>query len=218
MNQAQITPRPHDGADDGFVFRGETIAIDLVNTEVVVRGKPIDLLATPDAYRAWWRAARQHDPRLTDDLADGEANPDLLPRVKRLRAALRRLFETVADGRPAPVDDLGVLNDALAAVHGAVAIEPGGDLRPRWMASPVDGDGPLTAVARSAFTLLTQADRSRLHRCANGRCVLLFYDTTKSATRRWCSTACMNRARSSQRYRDRKTAQVADAAPSPADE
>jgi predicted RNA-binding Zn ribbon-like protein len=37
--------------------------------------------------------------------------------------------------------------------------------------------------------------------------VLLFYDTTKSGTRRWCSTSCMNRARSSRRYRERRTSQ-----------
>ena len=30
------------------------------------------------------------------------------------------------------------------------------------------------------------------------------HDTTKSATRRWCSTACMNRARSHQHYLERK--------------
>jgi predicted RNA-binding Zn ribbon-like protein len=65
-------------------------------------------------------------------------------------------------------------------------------------------EGVLLPIAQSAFALLSGQDLERLHRCANDRCMLLFYDTTKSATRRWCSTACMNRARSSQRYRDRK--------------
>jgi predicted RNA-binding Zn ribbon-like protein len=49
-------------------------------------------------------------------------------------------------------------------------------------------------VALSAVDLLTRKDHGRLHRCENARCVLLFYDTTKSSTRRWCSTGCMDRA------------------------
>lgn len=54
--------------------------------------------------------------------------------------------------------------------------------------------------------LLTEGDLRRLHKCRNERCVLLFYDTTKSGTRQWCSLDCFNRTRSSQRYRQRKAA------------
>ena len=62
---------------------------------------------------------------------------------------------------------------------------------------------PAAPDRRAAATLLTERDLSRLHRCGNERCVLLFYDTTKSGTRRWCSLGCMNRARSLRRYRER---------------
>jgi hypothetical protein len=34
-------------AEEGFVFVGEALALDFVNTEVVVRGKPKDLLTIP---------------------------------------------------------------------------------------------------------------------------------------------------------------------------
>jgi predicted RNA-binding Zn ribbon-like protein len=110
----------------------------------------------------------------------------------------------VADGAPLPAGDLDVLNRALGAARDEVTLGEGGTPRPLLVPNGPDADGPLAAVVRSAFALLTAADLSRLHRCANGRCVLLFYDATKSGTRRWCSTACMNRARSSERYRARK--------------
>jgi predicted RNA-binding Zn ribbon-like protein len=65
--------------------------------------------------------------------------------------------------------------------------------------------GPLLLpIALSALDWLSSGDRPRLHRCANPRCVLLFYDTTRSATRRWCSLGCMDRARSARRYRQAK--------------
>jgi predicted RNA-binding Zn ribbon-like protein len=189
-----------------FVFVGDALALDLVNTEVVVRGKPIDLISAPSAYAAWWRQAAAHYPSLAELLPSGhnQASPNLLPTVVALRGALRMLFNAVIDGAPLPSDALAVLNRVLGAAHDAVA--PGSGEEPRALLIPKSpqADGPLAAVARSALDLLTRADRSRLHRCANGRCVLLFYDTTKSATRRWCSTACMNRARSSERYRIRK--------------
>ena len=36
----------------------------------------------------------------------------------------------------------------------------------------------------------------------------LFYDMTRSATRQWCSTACMNRARSLHHYRQAKASKA----------
>jgi predicted RNA-binding Zn ribbon-like protein len=195
-----------DGRPAPFLFYGEVLALDLANTEVVVRGKRIDLLAAPGDYAAWWREAAERYPELANSIASTEANPALMPTGLALRGALRAIFDAVAGGTPVPPAALAVLNRALAAAHDAVALGAGGQPRPLLVPRGPDADGPLAAVARSAFALLTGADRSRLHRCANGRCILFFYDTTKSATRRWCSTACMNRARSAERYRAQKDA------------
>jgi len=66
----------------------------------------------------------------------------------------------------------------------------------------------LLPIALSAFHLFTQAEKHRLHKCKNDRCILFFYDTTKSATRQWCSLDCMNRARSLQHYRHAREARA----------
>jgi predicted RNA-binding Zn ribbon-like protein len=78
-----------------------------------------------------------------------------------------------------------------------------GAIQPAYQAQP-GADSMLFAIALSALRLVRDGDRQRLHRCSNDRCVLLFYDTTKSATRRWCSLGCMDRARSAKRYRAAK--------------
>jgi predicted RNA-binding Zn ribbon-like protein len=78
-----------------------------------------------------------------------------------------------------------------------------------WERSP---QAALLPVVLSALRLLTREDPARLRRCATPRCVALFYDTSKSGTRRWCGEDCMNRARSAQRSAQGKQADAAAAA------
>ncbi|MGH2615245.1 MAG: CGNR zinc finger domain-containing protein [Thermomicrobiales bacterium] len=203
---------------DDFVFVGESLALDLVNTAIVARGKPRDLLATPADLAAWWRHALTHYPDIA--LVPGIPHsamddPALLAPAKALRAALRAIFEADIAGAPVAASDLEILNRILRSGYEAIAIEPGDIPRPQLGSHDTGPDATLLPIARSAFDLLTGKDLARLHRCANERCVLLFYDTTKSATRRWCSVGCMNRARSLRRYRERKLAVPAPAATSP---
>ncbi|WP_371860020.1 CGNR zinc finger domain-containing protein [Thermosporothrix hazakensis] len=70
-----------------------------------------------------------------------------------------------------------------------------------------EGESPiLSTIALAAFQLLTEYDLTRLRACQNPACPLFFYDTTKSATRHWCSVKCKERARSIVRHRQSKQA------------
>ena len=204
-DHAAATPRAE--ADDGFLFVGHALALDLVNTEVIVRGRRGDLLANPNEVIGWWQAAQRHHTDLplvavVGDLASDEVATHIA--LIALRAALRRLFSQIADSHQPDAADLAVVNAALQP--GIVVAQPNGDGRVQQgyhvIASPLH---PLVfTVALAALQLLASGDIQRLHRCENQRCVLLFYDTTKSATRRWCSLACMDRARSIRRYQQAK--------------
>jgi predicted RNA-binding Zn ribbon-like protein len=191
---------------EGFVFVGDALAIDFVNTQIVVRRRLRDLLTSAGAYAAWWRQAAATYPTLSGrlDARLAEIDAEAFAAAVELRAALRELFGAVADGMPLPSPALARLNRALATVHDEIAVGQGGTPHAVVVPHATPVDGPLAAVARSALDVLTEQDASRIHRCANPHCVLLFRDTTKSATRRWCSLACRNRARSSERYRARK--------------
>jgi len=191
-----------------FDFIGGALALDLVNTEVVVRGTPRDLLQTPADVAAWWEEARGLHPDVRG--SDGTAplfadDRSAFEAIKRLRASLRRLFEAVADRRPVAQPDLDAVNAVLRGGSYVISTTVDGTARVTYAAHDPAPPAPLLLpVALSALRLLTDADLDRLHRCGNERCVLLFYDATKSATRRWCSVGCMNRARSSRRYRAAK--------------
>jgi predicted RNA-binding Zn ribbon-like protein len=190
-----------------FLFLSDLLALDLVNTQIVARGKPRDLLATPADVAHWWAAARRQHPGMPA-VQNGHAlrldDPATLDELKRLRAALRRIFSALADGLAPPPEAVDGLNAVLRTGHPALELTPSGEVRAVYGTLDPAYGPLLLPIALSALAWLTAGDRRRLHRCANQRCVLLFYDTTRSATRRWCSVGCMDRARSARRYRQAK--------------
>jgi predicted RNA-binding Zn ribbon-like protein len=179
----------------GPVFRwlGEELAIDLANTVMVVReGEEVDLLATPDHLRRWLAAERER----LGDCAFALAH---LEEVRALRDAVRGVLLAAAErAMPAP-GALRQLNAASAAAPMAPQLEARSDGELRVDEQPALGD-PLArllgTLARSAITLLTGRERVRLHICDAPSCGMLFL-----GQRRWCCSACGNRARAARHYR-----------------
>jgi predicted RNA-binding Zn ribbon-like protein len=201
-DESSVAPQRSPSGQGAFLFRGDALALDLVNTEVMIRGKLRDLLATPDDVAQWWHAARRYHPDMDVVQATSVVtvvDTESLVALKALRKALRGILSALADGTtPAPLD-IDALNTVLCTGSHALMPTPNGDVLPVYQAQP-GADAMLFAIALSAIRLVRDGERQRLHRCSNNRCVLLFYDTTKSATRRWCSVGCMDRARSAKRY------------------
>jgi len=169
-----------------FVFIAGHPAIDFLNTELIRDGEPADLLATPDDLRRWLAEARLGRSAGTDHAT--------LRNAKELRAATRRL---IAHPRR---KDLELLNAALAHGRGSYRIEmKNGALRTRFHPDAAD---PLFLIASEIAAFLASEERALVKRCEGTNCVLLFYDTTKSHTRRWCSMAgCGNREKVARHYR-----------------
>lgn len=182
-----------------FVFLGDEIALDLTNTDIITRSKRRDLLVTPGDLASWWSAALRHHPEIsTPAIAfDGAA----LQAVKDLRDTLRRIFVAVIDGDRPAEDDLTAVNKVLANTSPALGLNSAGHVASNYVMRGGDLGHVLLTVALSALRQLSEYNPERLRKCDNERCTLLFYDNSRSATRRWCSTACMNRMRSAERYR-----------------
>lgn len=190
--------------EKGFVFVGEVMALDLINTVKIVRGKKQDLLQTPVDLADWWDIARQHHPEMDMSQAAPPAfDTRLVESVKELRDQLRQLFIRVIEGPALSNADVGFLNAILRGVHPVVEWPANDAPHMHYVHDDPAAHVPVS-VALSALHMLTSADLSRLRRCHNNRCILLFYDTTKSATRQWCSTACLERERSARRYEEKK--------------
>jgi predicted RNA-binding Zn ribbon-like protein len=103
--------------------------------------------------------------------------------------------------RPAP-DDIDTVN-LFAALPDVPPSLPGG--RRRAGANRVRLAQALSSVARDAVALLTEVGfddteaegrTARLSRCSADDCGLVFYDSSRGGTRRWCSMQrCGNRAK-----------------------
>jgi predicted RNA-binding Zn ribbon-like protein len=179
------------------------LALDLINTEMLSRGKKHDALSTPAALAYWWGDACRQYP--DECVVEGAREPttwtrEMLDAVKALRTALRALLAQVVEQHAIVEEDLKPVNDILAQGYSALARTTQGGVRAIMHQRDPEKSSLLFPIALSALHLFTECDWQRLHQCKSDRCILYFYDTTKSGTRRWCSPGCMNRARSIHQY------------------
>ncbi|MFG1185559.1 CGNR zinc finger domain-containing protein [Xanthobacter aminoxidans] len=175
------TPQESDFRD-GMPFLGSRLWIDLVNSAPAALG---DFLATEDGWQRWLKAAG----------LGADAAPALRPQALALREALSRLFECLRTGSKPKPADLDLVNALLAAgapqPHlawrgGALVVEE----------HPPESAGPLPTIAADFADFAARHEPARLRRCANPECSLVFYDTARNGTRRWCSmAACGNRSK-----------------------
>jgi predicted RNA-binding Zn ribbon-like protein len=190
-----------------YLFLSGVLALDLVNSEVIVRGRRYDLLSSPEDVAHWWQEALTHHPdaeKLKEETHAIVWSLPLLERIKGVRAAIRTLCTNLVEQQPLDQEALTTLNTILAMGYPALDVVSRQEMVPVYRIREADQGAVLLPIALSAFHLFTQTDKHRLHKCKNDRCILFFYDTTKSATRQWCSLECMNRARSLQHYQHLK--------------
>ena len=191
-----------------FTFCGENLALDLVNTEIIKRRKQLDLLSTPLDVALWWQMACQHhdvyDNVYPETAGEVVYNSDLLQNLTTLRTALRALFSALVEKKAPDQADVNVLNEVLRTGYSALNTTDQGLLFSIYRTTDIHKGPVLLPIALSALRIIETGDHQRLHHCENEHCILFFYDTTRSATRRWCSFGCMDRARSAQRYQQAK--------------
>ena len=189
-----------------FLFVGERLAIDLLNTVIVIDGQVRDLLERPDDVARWGEGARIAQSEGADPASRVHQREleELKTFREDLRRGLRAWVETHRPGRQLvalintrlsrdpEVLELRVVDEELASMHRSIGA-------PR--------DRLYGAIARSAASLLVEDDPERLRKCANPDCRLMFYDVSKAGRRRWClMETCGARAKvSAFRARRRRT-------------
>ena len=187
----------------GPVFRwlGEPLAIDLANTVMVVRPEAgaagedeVDLLSSAADLRRWLSAEGE---RLSAFAVDAEED---LGTIRELRAAVRALFAAAAAAEELPKWAVALVNEASAASPVAPQLA-GGPGRPSIASIPEDesATGMLGAAARSAIELLDETPAGELRVCLAPSCGMFYL-----GRRRWCCSACGNRARAARHYRRKR--------------
>jgi predicted RNA-binding Zn ribbon-like protein len=200
-------------ASTGYEFDLDTgvLPLDFANTLTGRFGVQLrDCLGSYHDLLTFSRLAQTLDAPQADRLAaEADARPAearaTIERAAQLREAIYRIFRALAAGQPPDDADLAALNAAVARAmpHGRV-VRHGDHFDWGWQDDPAMLDRPLWPVARAAADILLTGDLHRLRQCAADDCGWLFYDTSRNASRRWCSmSSCGNRAKV-QQFRARR--------------
>lgn len=184
------------GKNSKFLWVGNAPALDFVNTEIVQGGRATDLLASGrDLFQ--WLGEAGFLTTASAKLAGTGAISQALDAARDYRRELRSAFERIAGKNSVPRRIVRLTNEILARnCRIAELIEKGKQprMQERWIIqAPEDACVP---IAHSFARFISAADLFRVRKCRNPECILFFYDTSKSATRAWCSLGlCGNKLR-----------------------
>jgi predicted RNA-binding Zn ribbon-like protein len=183
--------------NDGFLFLGNELALDFLNTRPVQNGQPMELLPDFGALLRWFQAAGLLSQRDAASLGlrwEGSARARrTVDTMHELRETLRKeilAWEESGQVHRSTVEELNRLmmdhpmSTRLKASRGGLTTES--HFAPQ---QPEDLFAPL---AYGAATLFANVKRKRVRKC--DQCILHFLDISKKGTRRWCSMQlCGNR-------------------------
>jgi predicted RNA-binding Zn ribbon-like protein len=170
-----------------------SIALDLVDTLITVTEPATDLIAEPAQAALWWQLQASRLPKGTP--------PDSVA-TRRLRAAIRDLFESHLEHRHPQSTSIEDINAAAASVPitSRLALDANRLTRQTRWHTEYGGNAALANIADDAIALITDPGKQQaLRKCANPNCSMLFLATNKR--RVWCTAnVCGNRARVARHY------------------
>ena len=182
---------------NGFLFLGNQLALDFLNTCPFRNGEAVELLPDFDALLRWFQAADLLSSReaasLRQQWGESARAQHVVEAMRELRERLRKEILSWERGGTVHSASVGELNHLMAEHPMLTRLKASGSTSTTelWFDArqPEDLFAPL---AHSAAMLFAEVDRNRVRKC--GQCVLHFYDTSKKGTRRWCSMQlCGNR-------------------------
>ena len=188
----------HSDWKDGFLFLGNELVLDFLNTRPMQNGEMRELLPDVNALVRWFRAAglltARQAIKLQKEWTGTSRATKALEALRDFRETLRIDVVAWEEGKAVRRSTLEDLN-RLAAQHPMLtrlkatgqqpALEQWFDLQPEGLFAP---------IVQSAAKLFATLDRAKVRKCA--QCVLHFLDTSKKGTRRWCSMQlCGNRSK-----------------------
>jgi predicted RNA-binding Zn ribbon-like protein len=182
---------------DGFLFLGNELVLDFLNTRPIQDRKPMELLPDFGAVLRWFQAADlldseqvAHFERQWKGTTEAQKATEVM---KDLRERWREEILAWEGGRAIRSQTLDELNRVMGMHPMLTRLTKSRTAYSTKLWFEVREPADLLApLAHSAATLFATGDRKRVRKCAN--CLLHFHDTSKKGTRRWCSMQlCGNR-------------------------
>jgi predicted RNA-binding Zn ribbon-like protein len=198
---------------DGFLFVGNHLILDFLNTRPVLDNGPAELLPDVHALERWLIASGMAASTKSKALVrSGRHSAQAAAFLKKLilfREQLRDAVLRIESGSAPAEDFIEEVNSRLAQypLHTSLCKQNERLVReilfvPR---KPADFWAP---IIDAAADLLSETETSRIRKCES--CVVHFLDTSKKGSRRWCSmNICGNKLKVAA-YQHRKRNQPAN--------
>lgn len=166
-------------------FDSGSFALDFAYTGPIAGDQLTERLHAPDDLTHW---LRERFP-----VAIGDARSRDLFDAVALRDAIGRMALAAAHDEPARTADIDIVNLYAATPDIPPTLEGGSRQAGRSVQSVGQA---LSTIARDAVDLFDRANAERIRECSGGDCSIVYLDTSRAATRRWCSMQrCGNRAK-----------------------
>lgn len=180
---------------DGFLFVGNELALDFLNTKPVQNGRETELLPDFEALLRWFQAAgllTARQAKIARRWSTSSRARRTLETLRELRERLRKEILAWEGGAAIHRSTINELNRLMIAYPMRTRLKAGDTLATERYFEIRQPEDLLAPLAESAAALFAQVPRDRVRKCAE--CVLHFNDTSKKGTRRWCSMQlCGNR-------------------------
>lgn len=186
--------------ETSWVWLGDHLAVDFVNTVRVVDGQTVELISTQEEFASLYRAEPARLPR-------AEMTRESMVSLLILRNAALRLVRAAARREPLNADDVATINKTVRAGNTRRVL---GTAVGSSTLEAADDFPSLAGVLASAIVdLLAREDLANIAVCYAPGCGQIFHRSRPNQA--WCSAGCGNRARVD-RHRHRKTGTAKDRA------
>ncbi len=165
---------------DGFLFVGNHLALDFLNTRPVQNDEPMELLPDFSALLRWFQAAELLSTReaasLQQEWGKSARARRTVEALRELREKLRREILAWEGGSVVHNSTVDELNRLMADYPMRTRLKTKGSDTELWF-EPRQPEDLFAPLAHSAAMLFADVDRNRARKCA--QCVLHFRDTSK---------------------------------------
>lgn len=194
-------------SDKTFLFVGNHLCLDFINTQMIMQGRPTDLLDDFSDLVAWLVQAgvldKTEEREAMKTWGSQREGEHTFEEARTFRGILREMTERIVAGKPVPQPAVEAINRLLRERVGyAQLVRVRGGFERTFRAESRAAAHLLVPLAESASNLLCSGDLSLVRKCQNPACILYFYDVTKNHARHWCSMGlCGNRMKVAAHYR-----------------
>ena len=196
-------------SEQPFLFVGNHLCLDFINTQMIVRGNLTDLLRKFGDLMTWLVQAKVVDAdqgKVAITRWSAAEQKRVFDAAIALRKALRNMAEDIAARKAIPNSTLTAINQVLSQCPGYRQLAyVNSRVESRFHSDAGESSRLLTPLAEAASDLLCSGSLSLVKKCRNSACILYFYDTTKNHGRNWCSMQlCGNRMKVAAHYRKKR--------------